>query len=140
MSVDEADLGGWLSESAIYRSVQAFLAPGEAADEQLERLRRAVGKASGRATTSGYGPRFLHSTGQLHKGGPAGGCFLQLVDQPASDLEIPGTGLSFGRLLRAQADGDAAALVQRGRCLLRVDLGDDCGTALDRLIARFEAA
>ena len=138
--IDDADLGGWVAAAAEYRSVQAFLAPSPAIDERIERLRRAIGAASGDATTSGYGPRFLHSTGQLHKGGPAGGCFLQLVDRPAGDVEIPGTELTFGRLLRAQADGDAAALAQRGRTVLRVDLGEAPAEALDRLVAQIEAA
>ncbi len=69
------------------------------------------------AVTLGYGPRFLHSTGQLHKGGPATGRFLQLVDEPAHDLPVPETDYTFGTLIRAQADGDRAALEQRGgRC------------------------
>ena len=139
-TVDSAGLEGWLSSAAAYRSVQAFLAPNAATDERIERLRRAVGKTTGVATTSGYGPRFLHSTGQLHKGGPAGGCFLQLLDRPGGDVEIPGTELSFGRLLRAQADGDAAALAQRGRTVLRIDLGEEPSEALDRLVARVETA
>jgi transaldolase/glucose-6-phosphate isomerase len=136
----EADLTGWLTESAGYCAIQAFLAPRPTTDERLERLRRALGRHAGVAATAGYGPRFLHSTGQLHKGGPAGGCFLQLVDQPAADVEIPGTELSFGRLLRAQADGDAAALAQRGGGLLRIDLGNAPDEELARLAARVEAA
>ena len=136
----DADLAGWLAVSAGYCAVQAFLAPRAATDERLERLRRALGRRAGVATTTGYGPRFLHSTGQLHKGGPAGGRFLQLVDRPSTDVEIPGIELSFGRLLRAQADGDAAALVQRGRSLLRIDLGSTPAEELDRLVARVEAA
>ena len=140
VAAEEADLAGWLAAPAAYRSVQAFLAPSPTMAERIERLRRAVGEVSGQATTSGYGPRFLHSTGQLHKGGPAGGSFLQLVDRPSSDVEIPGTELSFGRLLRAQADGDAAALARRGRTVRRVDLGEAPDEALDRLIARIEAA
>ncbi len=139
-AVADADLASWLGSPAGYCSVQAFLAPRSATDERLERLRRALGRGSGLAATAGYGPRFLHSTGQLHKGGPPDGRFLQLVDRPARDIEIPGTGLSFGRLLRAQADGDAAALAQRGRRLLRIDLGGTPDDELDRLVARVEAA
>ena len=137
---EAADLADWLDgATAGYCSVQAFLAPGAGTDGRLEQLRRALGRRTGVAVTLGHGPRFLHSTGQLHKGGPAGGSFLQLVDRPAAEIEIPGTGLSFGRLLRAQADGDAAALAQRGRRLLRVDLGAAPDEALDRLLARVEA-
>ena len=136
----EADLAGWLEGARGYCAVQAFLAPDGAADEALEKLRRAVGGRAGVAATLGHGPRFLHSTGQLHKGGPAGGSFVQLVDRPRDDAGIPGTDLSFGRLLRAQADGDAAALVQRGRRLLRIDLGGDAGKGLEQLLAGLEPA
>jgi transaldolase/glucose-6-phosphate isomerase len=140
VSVADADLAAWLDAPEGYCAVQAFLAPRESTDERLERLRQTLGRQSGMATTAGYGPRFLHSTGQFHKGGPPGGRFLQLVDQPGNDVEIPGAGLSFGRLLRAQADGDAAALAQRGRSLLRVDLAGSPDDELDRLVARVEAA
>ena len=141
VAAGEADPTGWLAGAEdSYCAIQAFLAPTAATGERLERLRRALGARAGVAATVDYGPRFLHSTGQLHKGGPAGGCFLQLVDRPATDTEIPGTSLSFGRLLRAQADGDAAALEQRGRRLLRIDLGRDPGEALDALAARLDIA
>jgi hypothetical protein len=66
------------------------------------------------ATTFGYGPRFLHSTGQLHKGGPATGAFLQIVDDPADDVDIPGEAYSFRTLIRAQADGDLTTLRSHG--------------------------
>ena len=69
-------------------------------------LRVAIRAATGAATTFGYGPRYLHSTGQLHKGGPPTGRFLQLVDTPSRDAEIPGAGYSFGKLIAAQAAGD----------------------------------
>ena len=66
------------------------------------------------ATTFGYGPRFLHSTGQFHKGGPAVGAFLQIVDEPQEDLEVPGEPYTFGTLIRAQADGDLQTLRSHG--------------------------
>ena len=66
------------------------------------------------ATTFGYGPRFLHSTGQFHKGGPKVGAFLQIVDEPQEDLEIPGEQYTFGTLIRAQADGDLQTLRSHG--------------------------
>jgi hypothetical protein len=72
------------------------------------------------AVTIGYGPRFLHSTGQLHKGGPPRGHFLQIVDAGGDDLPIPGAAFGFGRLIAAQADGDREALRARGRPVLRV--------------------
>ena len=75
-----------------------------------------------RATTLGFGPRFLHSTGQLHKGGPNNGVFIQITATPEHDLEIPGEGISFGTLEHAQAIGDYEALVARGRKVLRIHL------------------
>jgi len=72
------------------------------------------------ATTSGFGPRFLHSTGQLHKGGPNSGVFIQVLADDAADLPIPGQTFTFGQLKRAQADGDLAALLSRGRRAVRV--------------------
>ncbi len=85
------------------------------------------------ATTLGWGPRFLHSTGQLHKGGPDSVVAMQLIDAPSEDLEVPELGFSFGRLLAGQADGDLAALVDRERRVIRVDLGDDPAGGLARL-------
>ncbi len=139
-TVSAADLRAWLSPPAVYCSIQAFLAPRPGTDDRLERLRRELGRRAGVAATCGYGPRYLHSTGQLHKGGPPNGSFLQLVDRPACDVRIPGTELSFGRLLRAQADGDAAALARRGRNLLRIDLGGSPDEELEELIARIAEA
>ena len=98
--------------------------------EPLERLRI--------ATTFGYGPRFLHSTGQLHKGGPNTGLFLQIVDSPRSDLEVPGAGYTFGQLIRAQAVGDFRALTQKGRRVLRVDVGSDVPSGLRRPAEAFD--
>jgi transaldolase/glucose-6-phosphate isomerase len=77
------------------------------------------------ATTQGYGPRFLHSTGQLHKGGPDEALVLQLVDEPEQDLAVPEADFTFGGLIRAQALGDYQALRRRGRRVLRVNLRHD---------------
>ncbi len=74
------------------------------------------------ATTVGYGPRFLHSTGQLHKGGPDTGVFIQVVDDDEIDLDIPGKPYTFGALMRAQALGDLASLRAHGRRAARVTL------------------
>jgi hypothetical protein len=76
------------------------------------------------ATTLGFGPRFLHSTGQLHKGGPAHGIFLQITAAPEKDLPIPGEGMTFGTLERAQALGDLETLRMRGRRVLRMHFED----------------
>lgn len=118
-------LGGLLegARPGDYLAVQAFLAPGPEAAAALERLRLRVRHRFHLATTLGFGPRFLHSTGQLHKGGPGSGLFLQVVDDPRPDLPVPGAGYSFGSLVAAQADGDFRALAGRGRGVLRVNLG-----------------
>ena len=77
------------------------------------------------ATTAAYGPRFLHSTGQLHKGGPDSGLFVQLTASRSDDLPVPGKPYTFGTLADAQALGDLAALQERGRPVARVVLGPD---------------
>ncbi|MCS6951670.1 MAG: transaldolase [Bryobacterales bacterium] len=117
-----------------YLALQAYLAPSRETTQTLNRIRGLLRDRLRVATTAGYGPRFLHSTGQLHKGGPDTGLFLQLVDEPAEDLEVPGSNYTFGQLLRAQADGDAAALRRRGRPLVRVNVGPDAAAGLRRLI------
>jgi hypothetical protein len=85
------------------------------------------------ATTVGYGPRYLHSTGQLHKGGPNTGFFLQLTADDGEDLPIPGKPYTFGVLKQAQALGDLEALRRHGRPVLRIHLGSDVGQGLARL-------
>ncbi|HEX6200287.1 MAG TPA: hypothetical protein VF150_08490 [Thermoanaerobaculia bacterium] len=123
-----------------YVALQAFLPPTPEIDHDLRELRLLVADRRRLATTAGYGPRFLHSTGQLHKGGPAAGLFLQLVDEPAAELPVPGTGHGFGELIRAQAVGDYRALVEAGRRVLRVQLGRDRAAGLARLQDAFEDA
>jgi transaldolase/glucose-6-phosphate isomerase len=86
----------------------------------------------------GYGPRFLHSTGQLHKGGQNTGLFLQIIDEPNVDLPVPETDYSFRNLIKAQALGDYKALMQRGRRILRVNLGFDVASGLRTLKELFE--
>ena len=101
--------------------IQAFVDPareGELAP-LVERAR-----ATGCAVTVGLGPRYLHSTGQLHKGGPPTGRFVQVVDDPGEELPIPGREFGFRRLLQAQAQGDMASLAERGRPIVRVRLED----------------
>jgi hypothetical protein len=85
------------------------------------------------ATTTGYGPRFLHSTGQLHKGGSASGVFLQLTAPDVKDLPIPGQPYTFSTLKEAQALGDFRSLSTRGRRAIRIDLGADVPAGLERL-------
>jgi transaldolase/glucose-6-phosphate isomerase len=88
----------------------------------LQALRGRILNAVNKATTLGFGPRFLHSTGQLHKGGLAGGLFIHFTKDAELDFEIPGEGMSFGTLQRAQALGDLQALAQKGRAAIRVHL------------------
>ena len=107
-----------------YVAILAYLAPTPAHDAALGRVRAAIGAATGAAVTVGYGPRFLHSTGQLHKGGPATGAFLQIETTHARDAAVPGAGYTFGRLELAQALGDVAALEGRKRNVLRVRLAE----------------
>ncbi|MFB2582630.1 glucose-6-phosphate isomerase [Herbiconiux sp. P15] len=91
---------------------------------QLEELRDTLARRSGRPVTFGWGPRFLHSTGQYHKGGPAVGVFLQITADTDHDLEIPDRPFTFGQLIQAQAAGDAAVLAEHGRPVLRLNLTD----------------
>ena len=106
-----------------YFCVQAFVEPTEENEARLGRIRESARSETGVVTTAGFGPRYLHSTGQLHKGGPASGLFLQVVDDPG-ELPIPGSPFGFGRLIRAQAAGDFDALRERGRRVARVRLED----------------
>jgi hypothetical protein len=104
-----------------YVFVQAFVDPAREAELEplLERAR-----ATGRAVACGLGPRYLHSTGQLHKGGADNGVFVQVVDDPGDELAIPGRPFGFRRLIAAQAAGDFDALRERGRRIARVRLED----------------
>ncbi|HTQ81192.1 MAG TPA: hypothetical protein VMM92_14430 [Thermoanaerobaculia bacterium] len=129
----KAALDDLLGGSGGYVGLHAYLAPTEALSAALHGFQGEVRDRTRLATTFGYGPRFLHSTGQLHKGGPAGGRFLQLVDHPHQELPVPETDYTFARLIVAQAAGDRKALEQRGRKVLTVDLGDDAAAGLARL-------
>jgi transaldolase / glucose-6-phosphate isomerase len=105
-----------------YVATMAYLAPDPAVDEALAALRTTIRARTRAATTVGYGPRFLHSTGQLHKGGPKTGVFLQFVDASDTQVEIPGAGYDFAALGHAQAIGDGQALRSHGLPFLRVEL------------------
>jgi len=119
-----------------YLCLQAFIAPTAARDAALSRTREKLRDATRNATTAGYGPRFLHSTGQLHKGGPPTGWFIQFTAGHGEDRPIPGWPYTFGQLIGAQADGDYAAIASHDLPILRVDLGDSPEDAL----AAFERA
>lgn len=108
-----------------YIAITAYIEPSHEAAAAFATMRAAIRDATHRATTLGYGPRFLHSTGQLHKGGPLKGAFLQVTANEAADIAIPGRPFTFGQLKRAQAIGDFESLDGHGRPVLRVHLGDD---------------
>ena len=116
-----------------YLCLQAFIAPTPARDEAIAGIRALLRERTGRATTAGYGPRFLHSTGQLHKGGAPIGWFLQVTADHPADRPIPGWPYTFGQLIDAQASGDFAAIESHDLPILRVHLGDDPDAGLAAL-------
>ena len=119
-----------------YLAVMGYLQPSEEVDAAVAELRTAVRDATEAATTFGYGPRFLHSTGQFHKGGPKVGRFLQLIHDSEPDVEIPGKPYSFTTLKHAQATGDLETLRSKGLPAERVTLrGPDPAAALRELTA-----
>jgi transaldolase / glucose-6-phosphate isomerase len=105
-----------------YACVQAFIEPSAENDGRIEAVVERLRRESGLVVTHGYGPRYQHSTGQLHKGGPNTGLFLQVVDDQGDELPIPGKPFGFRRLIRAQAAGDLETLKERGRRVARVRL------------------
>jgi glucose-6-phosphate isomerase len=120
----EDDLGLVLREvrSGDYVAIQAYLPRDQDTERRLQAARMSLRDRLRVATTLGFGPRFLHSTGQLHKGGPNTGVFIQVVEPPAEDAPIPGQRYSFGTLLTAQALGDLQSLRAHGRRVARVRL------------------
>lgn len=122
------------SQPGDYLAIMAYLPDTEAVRENVHELRQRVMAKYRIATTMGYGPRFLHSTGQLHKGGPASGIFLQLTQDHRSDIPIPGWNLSFGVLADAQALGDLQALDDLGRRTVSVHLGGDPAGGIKRIV------
>jgi len=120
-----------------YVAILGFMAPSEDVDAAVTELRTAIRDATRATTTFGYGPRYLHSTGQLHKGGGQGGRFLVLVHDGPDDVEIPGRPFGFRVLKNAQALGDLQTLRSRGRAAERVRLsGGDAAAAVRELTAR----
>ncbi|MBM6546457.1 glucose-6-phosphate isomerase [Janibacter sp. YIM B02568] len=115
---------GQLDDSG-YVAVMAYLDREEHAD--LAEVATAIADRTGRPTTFGWGPRFLHSTGQYHKGGPADGVFVQVTDAPREDLAVPGRDFTLGEFIAAQAGGDAQVLVDHGRPVLALHLTEPSG-------------
>ena len=116
-----------------YFQVGAYIAPTAARSERLRAIQARLRDATGRASTLGYGPRFLHSTGQLHKGGAPIGCFIQLTGGGSPDVAIPGRQESFDVLVRAQALGDFEAFGAHDLPAIRIDLGTDVDAGLAEL-------
>jgi transaldolase/glucose-6-phosphate isomerase len=141
IDVDRSDelsaaLRSWLvsAGNGDYVAVAAYLPHDDATNDALQAIRLALRERTQLATTLGYGPRLLHSTGQLHKGGANNGLFLQIIDEPVDPKPVPEADYSFGDLIRAQALGDALALRERGRRVLRVNLGSRRAEGLEELL------
>ena len=123
-----------------YVTIQAYLKPVEKTWQQLQNFRLKILHKYKIATTLGYGPRFLHSTGQLHKGDAGNGYFIQLISDIDTDADIPdeagkdGSSISFGTLIKAQALGDRQALLDNKRKVITINLGKDVITSLTKLI------
>ncbi len=128
-----ADLLGGI-ERGDYFAIMAYLPETDVVDDTVARMRAEVGAGKGVATTFGYGPRFLHSTGQLHKGGPNTGVFLQITAEGGASVDVPDAPYDFATLKNAQAAGDLAVLQEHDRRVMRVDLGDDIAGNLGRLM------
>ena len=126
------------SGSGDYLAVMAYLQQTPQVDRALDSLRRRVLDWYGIATTLGYGPRFLHSTGQLHKGGPDSGLFLQLTQDHKVDVPIPGQPYTFGVLADAQSRGDYQALIKAGRRTAKLHLSGDPAAAIAQLVEQLK--
>jgi transaldolase / glucose-6-phosphate isomerase len=116
-----------------YLALLAYVDRDHAHVEALQGVRKRLRDHTHAATAVGFGPRFLHSTGQAYKGGPASGVFIEITHDAARDLPVPGRKFSFGLVEQAQAKGDYDVLAERGRRLIRVHLGGDVETGLKRL-------
>ncbi|MDE3266941.1 MAG: glucose-6-phosphate isomerase [Chloroflexota bacterium] len=123
-----------------YLSIMAYVRQTPETDNALNALRRSVAERWGIATTLGYGPRYLHSTGQVHKGGPDTGIYLLLTAEPAEDAPVPGESFSFGTLAEAQALGDLRALQALGRRVARIHLPSADAASLGKLAAESPAS
>jgi transaldolase / glucose-6-phosphate isomerase len=123
-----------------YFALLAYIQMNESHEQQLQTIRHAVRDQKRVATCLGFGPRFLHSTGQAYKGGPNSGVFLQLTCDDARDLPVPGQKYTFGIVKAAQARGDFQVLVERGRRALRVHLGADVESGLKTLHSAIKEA
>jgi transaldolase / glucose-6-phosphate isomerase len=117
-------------EDGDYVALLAYVEMTSEHEQVLAEIRRAVRDRTGAATCVGFGPRFLHSTGQAYKGGPNSGVFLQITCDDIADVQVPGQKYTFGVVKAAQARGDLQVLVERGRRALRIHIGEDVGAGL----------
>ena len=138
----ETHVRAWLRDIAPpeYVGIHAFLPPTVATKAALEMARCAIRDGRGVATTFDFGPRFLHSTGQLHKGGPPVGRFLQIIDHPHPHVAVPEADYSFEKLIEAQALGDHQALADRDQKVLLASLGDSDAEGLEAVLNAVVAA
>jgi glucose-6-phosphate isomerase len=134
------ELAAKLKAGRSYFAIMSYTGRNQATERSLRAIRTAVRDGRKVATTSGYGPRFLHSTGQLHKGGPAEGVFLQIVEEDTVDVPIPGQPYGFSTLKQAQAIGDLRSLKSRRLPVLRVNLGRNHGQGWSALVDAVEQA
>jgi hypothetical protein len=145
-SPSEASLSSLLTEffsnvkAGDYVALLAYIQETKAHDALLQSIRTYLRDRLRVATTTGYGPRFLHSTGQLHKGGSDEGVFLQLTDEDRTDLSIPGEPYTFSTLKEAQAMGDFSSLAKRNRRAVRLHLGKNTEEGLRKLEELIRAA
>jgi len=121
-----------------YFAVLAYLTPDEQTNEQLRSIQRRLRHVTRRAVSVGYGPRYLHSTGQMHKGGPNTGVFFLITRSVEHDLMIPDNPFSFGTLFMAQAIGDYTALCNHDRRVIRLHIEGDQNAGIDKLLAAIE--
>jgi transaldolase / glucose-6-phosphate isomerase len=143
VAVEEADaIAALLSKvkPGDYVALTQYFGETPAREQKIAAIRETIARELRVATTSGYGPRFLHSTGQLHKGGADNGVFLQLTGGPGYDVPLPGEKFTFGALVRAQAIGDIDSLAARNRRAISLDLGKDIDAGLDTLAAAVKNA
>ena len=136
-----SEIERWLNSEPdpSYVAVLGYFAPTPERDAEIAHLREALRRRTGRPATFGYGPRYLHSTGQLHKGGPTGGLYLVLTTDPAEDPPAAAGETSLGTLLRAQALGDVRTLRDRGRSVLHANLGWFVGKGLETIVGAIES-
>ena len=143
---DDQTLAGYLKAhlnrlgACDYFAVLGYIEMNDAHEESLQAIRHSVRDTKRVATCLGFGPRFLHSTGQAYKGGPNSGVFLQITCDDASDLPVPGQTFTFGVVKSAQARGDFEVLSERGRRALRVHIGPDISAGLRTIAAAIETA